>query len=97
MPYDANLALTCVNGDVQIVGIVGDQTLRVNYGNVEVNVPSVYRLRSVKAHTWLGYVQSDLHGEDSSGFRRGVYFWNANGTQDVQVRVRMGGVYIYGE
>lgn len=99
MPYDANLRLKCVDGDVRIIGIVGREELHVNYGDVEVNVPDVYRLRSLNAHAWLGYVQSDLHGgldQDGAGLRQGVSFWNSSGDQDILVRVRMGGVWVFG-
>ena len=95
MPYDANLTLKCGNGDVCIRGVVGQQHVRVSRGDVEVNVPSLHRLRSLKARTWLGYVQSDLHGEDSAGFGREITFWNPRGEQDIAVRVRLGGVYVY--
>lgn len=99
MPYDANLRVKCVDGDVAISGIVGREELRVNYGDVEVNVPDVYRLRSLSAHAWLGYVENDLHGgitQDSAGMRQGLSFWNSLGDQDIVVRVRMGGVWVYG-
>jgi len=99
MPYDANLRIKCVDGDVRISGIVGREELRVNYGDVEVNVPDVYRLRSLSAHAWLGYVENDLHGgiaQDSAGMRQGVSFFNSTGQQDIVVRVRMGGVWVYG-
>jgi hypothetical protein len=43
----------------------------------------------------LGYVQSDLHGENSAGWGRKIVFWNMRGDQDIKVRVRMGGVYVY--
>jgi hypothetical protein len=43
----------------------------------------------------LGYVQSDLHGEDSAGWGRRIMFWNSSGDQDIKVRIRMGGVYVY--
>ncbi len=96
MPYDAYLMLKCVDGDVQIRGLVGHQRIRVNYGNVEIVIPSLWRLRSLDARAWLGYVQSDLHGEDSAGFGRKVFFQNPWGEQDITVRVRFGGVYVYG-
>ncbi len=97
MPYDANLRLKCVDGDVRVRGLVGHQMIRVNYGDVEVDVPDVYGLRSLQARSFLGYVQSDLHaGEsDSAGFLRTLSFWNQHGAQDISIRVRMGGVYIY--
>lgn len=95
MPYDSNLTLKCGNGDVRVRGIVGRQQIRVAYGDVEINVPSIYRLRSLKARTWLGYVQSDLHGEEGAGFRQKISFWNPSGEQDIDVRVRLGGVYVY--
>ncbi len=97
MPYDGNLTLKCVDGDVRVFGIVGREQLRVNYGDVEINVPDAYRLRSLDAHAWLGYVQSDLHGlgEDSAGLRQKLSFWNSRGNQDITVRVRMGGVWVY--
>lgn len=95
MPFDANLNLRCVDGDVTVRDIVGAQQIRVNYGDVEVRVPNVYRLRTLQARSLLGYVQSDLHGEDSAGFVQRVSFWNPSGDQDIIVRVRMGGVYIY--
>jgi hypothetical protein len=95
MPFDANLTMKCVDGDVRVSGLTGKQEINVNYGDVEINVPSLYRLRSMNARTVLGYVQSDLHGEDSAGWGRRVMFWNSQGDQDVKVRVRMGGVYIY--
>lgn len=99
MPYDSNLKIKCVDGDVRIQGIVGREQLLVNYGDVEIDVPHVYGLRSLRAHAWLGYVQSDLQGldTDSAGFRQKVWFWNARGTQDIDVKVRMGGVFIYRE
>ncbi len=95
MPYDANLVLKCVDGDVRVNGLAGRQEIHVNYGDVEINVPSIYRLRSLNARSFLGYVQSDLHGEDSAGFGRKIVFWNSDGNQDISVRVRMGGVYVY--
>ncbi|PYV10209.1 MAG: hypothetical protein DMG23_08460 [Acidobacteria bacterium] len=95
MPFDANLVLTCVDGDVRVRGIVGEERLRVNYGDVEIDVPSVYRLRSLKARTWVGYVQSDLHGEENAGLRPRLTFWNPSGSQDITVQVRLGGVFVY--
>ena len=95
MPSDANLALKCVDGDVWISGLVGKQQILVNYGDVEIDIPSLDRLRSLHAHIWLGYVQSDLHGEDNGGLGPGIYFWNPNGEQDINVKVRMGGVFVY--
>jgi hypothetical protein len=95
MPFDANLVLKCVDGDVRTSGLAGRQEIRVNYGDVEINVPSIYRLRSLDARSFLGYVQSDLHGENSAGLGRKVVFWNSDGNQDIRVRVRMGGVYVY--
>ena len=95
MPFDANLTMKCVDGDVRVSGLVGKQEISVNYGDVEINVPSLYRLRSLNARSILGYVQSDLHGEDSAGWGRRIMFWNSSGEQDIKVRVRMGGVYVY--
>jgi hypothetical protein len=95
MPFDANVTLKCVDGDVRINGLVGKQEINVNYGDVEINVPSVYRLRSLSARSILGYVQSDLQGENSAGWGRKIIFWNSQGDQDIKVRVRMGGVYVY--
>ena len=95
MPFDANLVLKCVDGDVRVNGLVGMQEIRVNYGDVEITVPSIYRLRSLNARSVLGYAQSDLHGEDSAGFGQKIVFWNSGGDQDILVRVRMGGVYVY--
>jgi hypothetical protein len=99
MPFDSNVKLKCVDGDVRILGIAGHQELRVNYGDVEIDVPHLYDLRSLQAHAWLGYVQSDLQGldQDSAGFGQKVRFWNAGGKQDIDVKVRMGGVFIYRE
>ena len=97
MPSDANLELKCVDGDIRISGITGNQRLKVNYGNVEISVPSVWDLRSLQAHTWLGYVQSDLSTltKDDAGFSRKISFYNPQGSQEIKVRVRMGGVFIY--
>ena len=95
MPFDANMVLKCVDGDVRVSGLIGKQEINVNYGDVEINVPSIYRLRSLNARSILGYVQSDLHGENSAGWGRRIMFWNADGDQDIKVRVRMGGVYVY--
>jgi len=97
MPYDASLVLGCVDGDVRVEGVTANEHIRVNYGDVEVDVPSVEALRSLYAHTWLGYVQSDLHGreQDSTGVKQQVAFWNPAGKQEVAVHVRMGGVFIY--
>jgi len=96
MPYDARLSLKCVDGDVRVRGIVGKQELRVNYGDVEIQVPSVYRLRSLSARAWLGYVESDLQGESSAGWGQRLSFWNPRGDQDILIRVRLGGVFVYG-
>jgi len=99
MPYDAALSLKCVDGDVRIRGLVGRQQIVVNYGDVEIDVPDVWNLRSLDARAFLGYVQSDLHGgmnEDAAGLRKRTSFFNSNGTQQISVRVRMGGVFIYG-
>jgi hypothetical protein len=95
MPFDANVTLKCVDGDVRVSGLIGKQEISVNYGDVEINVPSIYRLRSLDARSILGYVQSDLHGENSAGWGRKIMFWNSQGDQDIKVRVRMGGVYVY--
>jgi len=95
MPFDANVTMKCVDGDVRVSGLIGKQEISVNYGDVEVNVPSVYRQRSLDARSILGYVQSDLHGENSAGWGRKIMFWNSQGEQDIKVRVRMGGVYVY--
>jgi hypothetical protein len=95
MPFDANLTVKCVDGDVRVSGLIGKEEINVNYGDVEVNVPNLYRLRSLNARSILGYVQSDLHGEDSAGWGRKIEFWNSHGEQDIKVRVRMGGVYVY--
>ena len=95
MPFDANIRMKCVDSDVLVSGLIGQQQINVNYGDVEIDVPSVYLLRSLDARTLLGYVQSDLHGEDSAGWGRRISFWNSQGNQDIRVRVRMGGVYVY--
>jgi hypothetical protein len=95
IPAEASLLVKCTDGDLRIRGVAGRQEVRLNYGNVEINVPYVWRLRSLKARTWLGYAQSDLRGEDSAGFGRTVSFWNPQGEQDISVQVRFGGVYIY--
>jgi len=97
MPYDANLILKAVDGEVRIRGIAGNQKVRVSYGDVEVNVPSIYNLRSLNARTRLGYVQSNLHGEDNAGFGPRLWFWNPSGNQDIYIHVGMGGVYVYRE
>ena len=95
MPYEAKLTLKCVDGDVRVRGIIGNQRIRVSYGDVEVSIPFVDRLHSLDARSFLGYVQSDLHGENSAGWGRQVSFFNTDGQQDINVRVRMGGVYVY--
>jgi hypothetical protein len=95
MPYDCNLVLKVVDGDVRVSGVVGQERIMVNYGQVEVDVPSLSRLRSVRAKTWLGNVQSDLHGENAAGFSKKVLFWNPYGTQDIRLKVHMGGIYIF--
>ena len=96
IPAQASLVLKCTDGDVRIRGIDGRQEIRVGYGNVEVNLPSLGRLRSLNASTFLGYVQSNIHGEEGAGVGRKVEFWNPRGEQEVTVRVRFGGVYVYG-
>jgi hypothetical protein len=97
MPFDANLALSCVDGDVTIRGVEGKQRILVNYGDVEIDIPSIDRLRSLRAHAWLGYVQSDLHGENKAGFGPRISYWNPTGQQDIYVKVRMGGVFVYSD
>jgi hypothetical protein len=98
MPYDSNIKLNCVDGDVTIHGLTGSELVKVSYGDVEIDVPDPYRVRYFKAHTFLGYVQSDLHGmeEDSAGFSRGIFFV-AGGNQDIVVDVHMGGVFVFSE
>jgi hypothetical protein len=98
MPYDANLRLKCIDGDVTVSGLTGAEILKVNYGDVEIDVPSAYGVRLLQAHSWLGYVQSDLHGmpEDGAGFGKTVSFSQLGGTQVIIVHVGMGGVFIYG-
>jgi len=95
MPYDANLTLKCVDGDVYIKGLAGNQEIHVGFGDVIIMIPSVYRLRLLQARAWLGDVQSDLHGEDGVGFGQKLSFWNPQGDQNINVRVRLGGVSIY--
>lgn len=99
MPYDANLVLKCVDGDVTVSGLTAREQLRVNYGDVEIDLPSAWDLRSLRARAWLGYVQSDLQGteQDSAGVQQKVSFWNARGKQDVAVDVHMGGVWVYSQ
>jgi hypothetical protein len=97
MPFDANLVLKSVDGDVWIRGVEGKEQLLVNYGDVEIDIPSRDRLRSLHAHAWLGYVQSDLHGEDHAGFGPRISYWNPSGAQDIYVKVRMGGVFVYSD
>jgi hypothetical protein len=99
MPYDSNLALKCVDGDVTVNGLTGTEILKVNYGDVEVDVPNIHRLRLFQARSWLGYVQSDLQGMpvDGAGFGKAVSFSNPYGNQVIVVSVRMGGVFAYGE
>jgi hypothetical protein len=98
MPFEANLKVHCVDGDVRIRGITGHEVLLVNYGDVEIDVPDVYHLRSLAAHAWVGYVQTDLHStgdQDSAGLHPRLSFWNSMGSQDIIVKVRMGGVWVY--
>jgi hypothetical protein len=98
MPAEANVKLHCVDGDVRIRGITGHEVLLVNYGDVEIDVPDVYYLRSLDAHAWLGYVQTDLHStgdQDSAGLHPRLSFWNSFGNQNIIVKVRMGGVWVY--
>jgi hypothetical protein len=95
MPYDCNLVIKCVDGDVTVRGVIGHEKIMVNYGQVEIDVPSTDRLRSVRAKTWLGNVQSNLHGENDAGFDKKVLFWNPYGTQDISLKVHMGGIYIF--
>jgi len=99
MPYDANLVVRCVDGDVTVSGLTAREQLRVNYGDVEIDLPSAWDLRSLNAHAWLGYVQSDLQGleQNSTGLEQRLSFWNEHGKQDVAVDVHMGGVWVYGE
>ena len=99
MPAEATVKLHCVDGDVRTRGITGHQVLLVNYGDVEIDVPDVYHLRSLDAHAWLGYVQTDLHSsgdQDSAGLHPRLSFWNSLGDQIIVVKVRMGGVWVYG-
>lgn len=96
MPYDCNLDLKVVDGDVKVEGVEGKENIMVNYGQVEVDIPSPGKLRSVHAKTWVGNVQSDLRGENDAGIDKKVLFWNPYGTQDIQLKVHMGGIYIYG-
>jgi hypothetical protein len=95
MPFDANLALKCVDGDVWVRGIEGKQQILVNYGDVEIDIPSLDRLRLLYAYAWLGYVQSDLHGESKAGFSPHIIFSNPTGQQEIYVKVRMGGIFVY--
>jgi hypothetical protein len=98
MPYDANLTLHSVDGDVRVSGLAGRELIRVNYGDVEIDVPSPWDVRTLDAHAWLGYVQSDLHGgmeSDSAGVSQRLWFYNERGKQDITVKVRMGGVWVY--
>lgn len=95
MPYDAKLVLRTVDGDVWVKGIVGNENIFVNYGDVEIDIPSAEKLHSLHASAFLGTVQSELRGEDSSGFDPKAIFWNPDGQQDVNVHVRMGGIWVY--
>jgi hypothetical protein len=99
MPYDSNLVLKCVDGDVTIRGVAGREDLRINYGDVEIDVPSAEGLRLLDAHAWLGYVQTDLDGveQDNAGLHQRLSFFNRQGKQDIVVRVHMGGLFIYNE
>ncbi len=95
MPSDAALALHVVDGDVTLRGLRGNQTVLVNYGDVEDDLPSSCMVRSLYAHTLFGTIQSDLDGTAGSGFNQKTAFWNPGGRQIVRIYVRMGGVFIY--
>lgn len=95
MPYDANLILKCVDGDVRIIGLAGNQEISVSFGDVIIMIPSVYRLRSLQARAWLGDAESDLHGEEGAGFGQKLSFWNPQGDQNIRVHVLFGGVSVY--
>jgi hypothetical protein len=99
LPYDSNLVLKCVDGDVKISGLAGREELHVNYGDVEIDVPSAQGLRLLDAHAWLGYVQTDLNGveQDNAGLHQRLSFYNSSGKQDIVVHVHMGGLFIYNE
>lgn len=97
MPAQSNLFLKCVDGDIRVRGVRGDVEAKVNYGDVEVVVPSLWNVRSLDARAFLGYAQSSLHFEGSSGFKRRLRFLNDQGEQDVKVRVRFGGIHVYSE
>ena len=95
MPYDTDLEMKCVDGEIRISGMIGYQYVRLNYGDVEIDLPFIDQLRSIRAKSWLGYVQSDVHRVDGVGFGPKVLYWNPSGDQDIDVRVRMGGIFIY--
>lgn len=99
MPYDSKLVLECVDGDVTVHGVTGRENLMVNYGDVEISIPSIDHLRSLNAHSWLGYVQADFNGmeQDDAGFAKRLRFWNPMGKQDITVRVHFGAILVYDE
>ncbi len=78
-----------------IEGLRGHQRIRLTYGSVEVTVPSRRHVRNLKASTLVGYVENNLNGQQGAGFLRKVQFWNPSGTQDIEIRVRMGGVLVH--
>ncbi len=95
MPSQASLHVNSVDGDVIIEGIGGHQQIRVTYGSVEVTVPSRARLRKLHASTYIGFVLNNLSGTSGTGFLRRTSFWNPGGSQDVNIRVRLGGVFVH--
>ena len=95
MPSQATLRVKGTNGDVTIEGLRGHQRIRLTYGSVEVTVPSRRHVRNLKASTLVGYVENNLNGQQGAGFLRKVQFWNPSGTQDIEIRVRMGGVLVH--
>lgn len=95
MPSQASLHLNSVDGDVIIEGIGGHQQIKVTYGSVEITLPSRARLRKLHASTYIGFVQNNLSGTSGTGFLRRTSFWNPGGSQDVNIRVRLGGVFVH--
>ena len=95
MPSQASLRLNSVDGDIIIEGIGGHQQINLTYGSVEVTVPSRAWLRKLQASTYIGFVQNNLRGTSGTGFFPRASFWNPGGSQDVNIRVRLGGVMVH--
>jgi len=92
--WTPNLPLATFLPEAALVALQHDgEPITADHGGpARLIVPQLYAWKSAK---WLAAIE--VMDRDSAGFAQGLAFWNPNGKQQIRVRVRMGGVWVYSD